>query len=61
MAAGYLACALCQPPQCADTLRRQAALHGYEAQVIAQGEHYDYLARITRRLAPTPPPSSPRA
>lgn len=45
----------------ADTLRRQAALHGYEAQVIAQGEHYDYLARITRRPAPTPPPSSPRA
>ena len=44
----------------ADTLRRQAALHGYEAQVIAQGEHYDYLARITRRPAPTPPPSSPR-
>lgn len=32
----------------AQTLRQQAADHGYVAQVIAQGSHYDYLARITR-------------
>lgn len=33
----------------ADTLRQQAALHGYDAQVIVKGEHYDYLARITHK------------
>ena len=32
----------------ADTLRRQAAKNGYAVEVVAEGEHYDYLARITK-------------
>ncbi len=32
-----------------ETLIEQAAAHGFKAEVIARGEHYDYLARITRR------------
>ena len=33
----------------ADTLREKAGRYGYAAVVIAEGEHYDYLARITKR------------
>lgn len=33
----------------ADTLREQAAKNGYAVEVVAEGEHYDYLARITRK------------
>ena len=33
----------------ADTLREKAGRYGYAAEVIAEGEHYDYLARITKR------------
>ena len=32
----------------ADTLRDQAAKNGYNVEVVAEGEHYDYLARITK-------------
>jgi hypothetical protein len=32
----------------ADTLRGQAAKNGYAVKVVAEGEHYDYLARITK-------------
>jgi hypothetical protein len=32
----------------ADTLREQAAKNGYAVEVVAEGEHYDYLARITK-------------
>ena len=31
-----------------ETLREQAALHGFDCEILARGEHYDYLARITR-------------
>ena len=33
----------------ADTLRRQAEICGYTVEVIAEGAHYDYLARITKQ------------
>ena len=33
----------------ADTLKGQAARNGYNVEVVAEGEHYDYLARITKR------------
>ena len=33
----------------ADTLREKAARYGYAVEVVAEGEHYDYLARITKR------------
>ena len=33
----------------ADTLKQKARRYGYTAEVIAEGEHYDYLARITKR------------
>ena len=33
----------------ADTLRRQAEICGYQVEVIAEGAHYDYLARITKQ------------
>ena len=33
----------------ADTLRKQAAKNGYVVEVVAEGEHYDYLARITKK------------
>ena len=33
----------------ADTLRRKAEENGYQVDVVAEGEHYDYLARITRK------------
>ena len=33
----------------ADTLREKAWRSGYTVEVIAEGEHYDYLARITKR------------
>ncbi len=29
-----------------DTLRQMAEENGYEVEVMAEGEHYDYLARI---------------
>ena len=32
----------------ADTLREQAAKNGYIVEVVAEGEHYDYLARIAK-------------
>ena len=32
----------------AETLREQAAQHGFDCEVIARGEHYDYLTRLTR-------------
>ena len=34
----------------ADTLRGRAARSGYAVEVIAEGEHYDYLARITKMI-----------
>ena len=34
----------------ADTLREQAAKNGYVVEVVAEGEHYDYLARITKKV-----------
>ncbi len=33
----------------ADTLKEKAARNGFTAEVVAEGEHYDYLARIMRR------------
>ena len=33
----------------ADTLKKVAEENGYVAEVIIEGEHYDYLARITKR------------
>ena len=33
----------------ADTLRSIAEDNGYDVEVIAEGEHYDYLARITKQ------------
>ncbi len=32
-----------------ETLTEQAEAHGYRCDIIARGEHYDYLARLTRR------------
>ena len=32
----------------AETLRKQAAAHGFDCEIIAHGPHYDYLARLTR-------------
>ncbi len=32
----------------ADTLKEQAAMNDYHAEVVAEGKHYDYLARITK-------------
>lgn len=31
-----------------ETLREQAAQHGFNCEILARGEHYDYLARLTR-------------
>lgn len=31
-----------------ETLREQAAPHGFDCELVAHGEHYDYLARLTR-------------
>jgi hypothetical protein len=33
----------------ADTLKVQASKNGYAVEVVAEGEHYDYLARITKK------------
>ena len=33
----------------ADTLRQQAEENGYSVEIVTQGEHYDYLARISRK------------
>ena len=33
----------------ADTLREKAAENGYAVEVVAEGEHYDYLVRITKK------------
>lgn len=33
----------------ADTLKEKAGRNGYAVEVVAEGEHYDYLARITKR------------
>lgn len=32
----------------ADTLRQKAEENGYAVEVLAEGNHYDYLARITK-------------
>ena len=32
-----------------ETLREQAAAHGFHCDIIMRGPHYDYLARLTRR------------
>ena len=32
-----------------ETLREQASLHGFHCDILVCGEHYDYLARLTRR------------
>ena len=34
----------------ADTLKDVAETSGYTVEVVAEGEHYDYLARITKRV-----------
>ena len=34
----------------ADTLRQKAEENGYAVEVVAEGEHYDYLARITKSI-----------
>ena len=31
------------------TLKQQTARHGYTAEIVATGSHYDYLARITKQ------------
>ena len=33
----------------ADTLKEKAGRYGYAVEVVAEGEHYDYLARITKK------------
>ena len=33
----------------ADTLREKAGRSGFAVEVVAEGEHYDYLARITKK------------
>ena len=33
----------------ADTLKAKAEEFGYTAEIVSQGEHYDYLARIKRK------------
>ena len=33
----------------ADTLRQKAGRNGYAVEIVAEGEHYDYFARITNR------------
>lgn len=33
----------------ADTLKDMALKNGYEVEVVGKGEHYDYLARITKK------------
>ena len=32
-----------------DTLREQAAAHGFHCDILVRGPHYDYLARLTRK------------
>ena len=32
----------------ADTLKEHAAMNDYHVEVVAEGKHYDYLARITK-------------
>ena len=34
----------------ADTLKEKAAKNGYAVEVVAEGEHYDYLARIKKQV-----------
>ena len=34
----------------ADTLKEKAWRSGYAVEVVAEGEHYDYLARITKKV-----------
>jgi hypothetical protein len=31
------------------TLKEKARRRGYVVEVVAEGEHYDYLARITKK------------
>jgi hypothetical protein len=33
----------------ADMLKDMALKNGYEVEVVGKGEHYDYLARITKK------------
>ena len=35
-----------------ETLREQAAAHGFNCDILVYGSHYDYLARLTRRSTP---------
>ena len=35
----------------ADTLRQQATMNGYAVEVVAEGDHYDYLARMTKNTS----------
>jgi len=30
-------------------LKEKAGIYGYASEVVAEGEHYDYLARITKK------------
>ena len=32
----------------ADTLKERATRNGYAVEVVAEGEHYDYMAKITK-------------
>ena len=34
----------------ADTLKQKAGRCGYAVELVAEGEHYDYLARITKKI-----------
>ena len=34
----------------ANTLKEKAAKNGYVVEVVAEGEHYDYLARIAKKI-----------
>ena len=40
----------------ADTLRQHAGKCGFSMETVAKGEHYDYLARISRKTARTNAP-----
>ena len=35
-----------------ETLLEQAAAHGFHCDILVRGEHYDYLACLTRRSTP---------
>ena len=33
----------------AETLKEQAAWNGYKVEIVVEGEHYDYVARIKQK------------